>query len=157
MNRQQRRAAQFKRGQRHDRNAQDQHFDSVLNRAAWSRIYDEEKSAQLMNDARLAWHALTHGHGCAQDFDLLAGMANTTQTIVLDGQSDEFVIETFDRGIKSLNEIGERFERTGAWGADATALQTVPDLLDAMGVVFTNITPVQAVGAMRRSNIQQIA
>jgi len=157
MNRQQRRAAQFKRGQRHDRNADDQHFDSVLNRAAWSRVYDEEKSAQLMNDARMAWHKLTTGDGCTHDFDLLAGMANTAQTVVLDGLADEFVLETFNRGIESLNSIGARFVRVGAWGADATALQNVPDLLDAMGVVFTNITPVQAVGAMRRSNIQQIA
>ena len=151
MNRQQRRAAQFKRGQRHDRNLQDRHFDSVLSHAAWSRVYDPEKAAELMNRALLAWYKLTNGHGQPSDFDMLAEMANTAQAVVLDGHADEFVIETFERGIESLNDMRSRWQRTGLFGADAKSLQAVPDLLGAMGIVFANITPLQAASALRRS------
>lgn len=147
MNRQQRRAAQFKR-HHYDRNLGNQHLDATLNRLALNRVYDAEKSASLMNDARLCWHRLTHGDGNVEDFDTLGEMANVAQNVMLAGQADEFVIETFERGIESLNTMRTRYERTHKFGADATALQTVPDLLDAMGVIYQSITPLQATSAL---------
>ena len=156
MNRQQRRAALFKRHQRADRNMDDRHLDTALNQLALSRVYDAEKSAALMNDARMAWHRLTHGLGQITDFDMLAEMANTAQIVVLDNEADDFVLETFERGVSSLNTMRARYDRTGQFGADATALQTVPELLAAMAIVFENITPLQAVAALRK-NIHQRA
>jgi hypothetical protein len=44
-----------------------------------------------------------------------------------------------------------RFERIGKFGADAQALEHVPAVLDAIDMITANITPLQAVDALRRS------
>ena len=62
MNRQQRRAATFKRAQRHDRNARVEP-SHVLKPVLMSRTFDQEEAAKISVDTRLAWHRLTNGAG----------------------------------------------------------------------------------------------
>jgi len=44
-----------------------------------------------------------------------------------------------------------RFECMAKFGADAQALAHLPDLLDTIDTLLANITPLQAVDALRRS------
>lgn len=153
MNRQMRRAAQYKRGQRYDRNNSAPHFDAVLNRLALARTYDEEKAAQMMNDARMSWHRLTHGDGTMTDYDMVGGMINTAYGVAMKSEADEFVMETFERGMQSMADMRARFERTGKFGADAVALVNVPELLDALNLIYANITPLQALDALHETTL----
>ncbi len=151
MNRSQRRASQFKRGQRWDRNAVLSQPAAALNSIRLAQPYTPDDAARLSVDARLAWHKLTNGSGTMEDFDILAGMINTTYVIAMDANADEIVQDIFDRAMESMATMRARFERIGKFGADAQALAHVPDVLDAIDTLLANITPLQAVDALRRS------
>ena len=151
MNRQERRAAQFKRGQRWDRNDVLSHPAASMNRIRLAQTYTPDDAARLSVDARLSWHKLTHGTGTVHDFDVLAGMVNTSYVIAMDSQADEIVQDIFDRAMDCLAMMRARFERIGKFGADAQALEHVPAVLDAIDTITANITPPQAVDALKRS------
>lgn len=151
MNRSQRRASQFKRGQRWDRNAVLSQPAAALNRIRLAQPYTPDDAARLSVDARLAWHKLTNGLGTMSDFDVLAGMINTTYVIAMDSDADEIVQDIFDRAMLSMAGIRARYERIGKFGADAHALEHVPAVLDAIDQLLANITPLQAVDALQRS------
>jgi hypothetical protein len=151
MNREQRRSAQFKRGQQWDRNDVLSHPAASMNRIRLAQIYSPEDAARLSVDARLAWYKLTNGSGTMGDFDVLAGMVNTSFVIAMDSDADEIVQDIFDRAMGSLAAMRARFERIGKFGADAQALEHVPAVLDAIDMITANITPLQAVDALKRS------
>jgi hypothetical protein len=151
MNRATRRASQFKRGQRWNRNDVLAQPDAALSRIKLAQTYAPDQSARLSVDARLAWYKLTNGSGTMEDFDILAGMINTTYVIAMDANADEIVQDIFDRAMGSMATMRARFERIGKFGADAQALAHVPDVLDAIDTLLANITPLQAVDALRRS------
>jgi len=151
MNRETRRAAQFKRGQKWNRNEVMAQPDAAMNRIRLAQTYSAENAARLSVDARMAWHQLTSGNGTMDDFDILAGMINTAYVIAMDFKADEIVQDIFDRGMDAMATIHDRHERIGKFGADAQALAHVPELLDAMDTLLANITPLQAIDALKRS------
>ena len=151
MNRAQRRNSQFKRGQRWNRNDVLSQPDAALSRIRLAQTYAPDQVARLSVDARLAWYKLTNGGGTMEDFDVLAGMINTTYVIAMDANADEMVQDIFDRAMDSMATMRARYERIGKFGADAQALAHVPDVLDAIDTLLANITPLQAVDALRRS------
>jgi hypothetical protein len=151
MNRATRRASQFKRGQRWNRNDVMSQPDAALSRIKLAQTYAPDQVARLSVDARLAWYKLTNGNGSMEDFDILAGMINTTYVIAMDADADEIVQDIFDRAMESMATMRARYERIGKFGADAQALAHVPDVLDAIDTLLANITPLQAVSALRRS------
>jgi hypothetical protein len=151
MNREQRRNSQFKRGQRWNRNDVLSHPAASMNRIRLAQTYSPEDAARLSVDARMAWYKLTNGSGTKGDFDVLAGMVNTSFVIAMDSDADEIVQDIFDRAMGSLAQMRARFERIGKFGADAQALERVPAVLDAIDMITANITPLQAVDALKRS------
>ena len=151
MNRAQRRASQYKRAQQWDRNAVLSHPSASMNRIRLAQTYTANDAARLSVDARMAWHKLTHGNGTIEDFDVLAGMINTTYVIAMDSDADEMVQDIFDRAMGSMAAMRARYERIGKFGADAQALEHVPDVLNAIDALLSNITPMMAVDALQRS------
>lgn len=126
MNRQTRRASQFKRAQRWDRNAVEP--SHVLKPVLMSRTFDENEAAKISVDTRLAWHRLTHGEGSEPDFDLLANSSNVA--LVLAEPLGELAVETVLRAQAAIESLRDRYLRTGRWGADAAALADVPPMLE---------------------------
>ena len=151
MNRAQRRDSQFKRGLRWDRNRLMEHSSAGMNAIRMAQDYSPEDAARLSVDARMAWVRLTNGSGTMDDFDVLGGMVNTVYVVAQDSGADEIVQDIFDRGMACLAAMRSRYERLGKFGADAAALEYVPDLLDAVDQIISNITPRQAVDALQRS------
>lgn len=127
MNRAIRRAATFKRAQRWDRNAQVEP-SHVLKPVIMSRAFDAEEAARMSVDTRMAWHRLTSGAGTEADFDLVANSANVA--LVRAEELGELAVETVLRAQASLLAMQDRYRRLGRFGADAEALQTVPEMLD---------------------------
>lgn len=141
MNRQTRRASQFKRAQRWDRNAVEP--SHVLKPVLMSRTFDENEAAKISVDTRLAWHRLTHGEGSEPDFDLLANSSNVALVLAEGLQwkpelmtrqefeaKRELAIETVLRAQTAIEAMRDRYLRAGRWGADAAALADVPPMLD---------------------------
>lgn len=151
MNRAQRRASQYKRGQRWNRNDVLSQPAAALNRIRLAQTYTPDDAARLSVDARMSWYKLTNGMGTIADFDVLAGMINTTYVIAMDSEADEIVQDIFDRAMLSMADMRARYERIGKFGADAHALEQVPAVLDAIDQLLANITPLQAVDALQRS------
>lgn len=125
MNRQQRRAAAFKRTQR-DRNAVEP--SSVLRPILMCRQFDAEEASILAVEARMAWQRLTHGDGTQDDFDLLANSSNVA--LIRAEGIDALAVEVVLRAQAAIIAMKQRFERIGKFGADAAALQDVPPMLD---------------------------
>ena len=148
MNRQQRRASKFKREQ-WDRNAVLAHPSASLNRVRLAQSYTPEDAMRLELMARTSWHSLVSGRGTEEDFDVLGGMINVG--LVLAKDIDELVVDVFDRAIGSMQEMQARYNRLGRFGADAQALQNVPEALDLLAQLYANITPLQATEALTAS------
>lgn len=148
MNRAQRRAAQFKRGQRHDRNAMVEP-SFVLAPVLWSRQFDQEEAAKLGNEVRLAWHHLTHGSGAERHFDTVAAALNTAA--VMAAEIDALLLDVIDRAQHAMATMQARYRRLGRFGADAAALATVPEALDAYDEMLRNATPLQMTAALKTS------
>jgi hypothetical protein len=148
MNRQQRRASKFKR-QQWDRNAVLSHPSAAINRLHLAQQYKPEDSARLELMARTSWQSLINGKGTEEDFDVLGGMINVG--LVLAKDIDELVVDVFDRAILSMQTMQARYQRVGKFGADAQALQNVPEALDLLAQLYANITPLQATEALADS------
>ena len=148
MNRQQRRASKFKREQ-WDRNAVLAHPSASLNGVRLAQSYTPEDAMRLELMARTSWHSLVSGRGTEEDFGVLGGMINVG--LVLAKDIDELVVDVFDRAIGSMQEMQARYNRLGRFGADAQALQNVPEALDLLAQLYANITPLQATEALTAS------
>lgn len=125
MNCQQRRQAQFKR-QHRDRNTVEP--SHVLKPIIMTRTFDSEEAAKLSVDTRMAWHRLTSGSGTEADFALVANCSNVA--LVRAEELGELAVETVLRAQASILSMQDRYRRVGRFGADAEALQTVPEMLD---------------------------
>ena len=134
MNRAQRRAAAFKRGQRWDRNARVEP-SAVLSPIVESVTYSPEQAAELTNIARMAWHRLTNGNGSRDDWDVLATTSNSVMVIA--ESLDALAVELAERSQAAILAMRRRYERTGRWGADAQALADVPPMLDAYHAIVS--------------------
>lgn len=149
MNRAERRAAQFKRAQRWDRNKDLAHHDAILNRLALARTYDVEDFSRISVEARMCWHRLSTGEGTENDFDDLAHFMNACS--VAARGIDELLYETMLRGQLSMVRMQKRYERIQRFGPDAQALADIPMALDVMDEITRNSTPLQMVSATRES------
>ena len=153
MNRQQRRAAQFKRGQRYDRNRMIEP-SAVLAPIVESVTYSPEQAAELTNIARMAWHRLTHGEGDKDDWDVLATTSNSVMVIA--ESLDALAVELAERAQAAILAMRHRWERSGRWGADAQALSDVPPMLDAYHAIVSesscNQMRASVIEAQRRIN-----
>lgn len=156
MNRQQRRAATFKRAQRYDRNAQVEP-SSVLRPILMCRTFDEDEAATLSNETRMAWHRLTHGDGSQDDFDLLANSSNVA--LVRAETLGELAVETVQRAQAAIVAMKARYLRLGKFGPDAAALADVPPMLDFYDALITLGSPQLMTDALmeavERMNVQR--
>ncbi len=155
MNRQTRRASQFKRAARWDRNARIEP-SAVLSPILYSRTFTEDEAAKISVDTRMAWYRLTHGEGSEPDFDLLANSSNVA--LVLAEPLGELPVETVLRAQAAIEAIRDRYLRTGRWGADAAALSDVPPMLDFYDQLLKHGSPRTMVDALKmtvkRMNMQ---
>jgi hypothetical protein len=147
MNREQRRASQFKRTHR-DRNAAVEP-SATLRPILYSRPFDEQESAQLSTEARLAWHHLTHGSGTEPHFDTLAQHLNVCR--VMAEKVDPLPASIATRAQLAMQAMKERYQRLGIFGADAEALATVPEALDLYDQFLALSTPLQMTQALHTS------
>ena len=156
MNRQQRRAATFKRAQRYDRNARVEP-SHVLKPVLMSRTFDQEEAAKISVDTRLAWHRLITGDGTEPDFDLLANSSNVA--LVLAEPLGELAVETVLKAQDAIRAMQARYHRTGRFGADAAALSDVPPMLDFYDELLKFGSPRTMIDALevtvRRMKMQQ--
>lgn len=146
MNRQQRRAAKFKRANR-DRNHARSASTGGLGIIPLAQQYSDDEFRRLSVLARLAWHKLANGQGTQDDFDMLATCFNVAAVMAAD--IDELVLDALERGMNSLVAMKERYTRLGRFGADADALQSVPYALDVHDEIIKNSTPLQTVSALK--------
>lgn len=146
MNREQRRAAKFKRAAR-NRNFERSSPTGGMGVITLAQTYSDEEFRRLSNNARLPWYKLCNGLGTQEDFDMLTTCLNVAAIIAKD--IDDLVLEVIDRGMNALAAMKSRFLRTGRFGADAEALQVMPDALDVHDEIIRNSTPLQTVTALR--------
>lgn len=156
MNREQRRAAKFKHGQRWDRNAVADPL-AVLRPISICTPFTSDEAASLSVETRAAWHRLTNGAGSEPDFDLVGNSCNVA--LVQAERIDELVVDVVLRAQDALNGIKARYLRTGRWGADATALADVPPMLELYDQMLALGTPAVMVADLnetaRRIRLQQ--
>jgi len=155
LNRQQRRALAHKRPERRPRI----NPAAALNPVTLCQQFTGEEAASLGNEARLAWYRLTSGDGQQSDFDMVANCSNITLV-----QSEEIGAEAVEIVLQaqtSILEMKARYERTGAFGADAAALATVPGMLDLYDQLLTFGSPAKMIQSLtetvRRVRMQQRA
>lgn len=146
MNREQRRAAKFKRAVR-NRNFERSAPTGGLGIITLAQTYSDEEFLRLSNNARLPWYKLCNGLGDQEDFDMLATSLNVAAILAKD--IDDLVLEVIDRGMNAMASMKSRFLRTGRFGADAQALQDMPDALDVHDEIIKNSSPMQTVAALR--------
>lgn len=155
MNRAQRRASQFKRGQRTDRN----HLaepSSVLTPLLWSTQFTGEEVGTLSTEVRLAWHHLTHGNGTRLHFDVLANAMNTCLVRCEAIGNGEAAEEVARRAQTALVAMQARYQRLGKFGADAQTLQDVPYALDLYDELLRSSTPLQMTAATKEALAREL-
>lgn len=155
MNRAQRRASQFKRGLRTDRNAMAEP-SSVLTPLIWSTVFTTEEVGTLSSEVRLAWHHLTHGSGTQQHFQMLAMAMNTCLVRCEAIGNGEAAEEVARRAQAALVAMQARHRRTGRFGPDAQALQDVPYALDLYDELLRNSTPLQMHDATKEALAREL-
>lgn len=148
MNREQRRAAKFKRSNR-DRNHVRSAPTGGLGIIPMAQQYSDDEFRRLSLNARLAWHKLANGMGTQDDFDMLATCLNVAAVMAAD--IDELALDVLDRGMTAMVAMKERYMRLGRFGADADALQAMPHALNVHDEIIKNSTPLQTVTALRTS------
>jgi len=109
--------------------------------------FTPEEAARLTNEARLAWHHITHGSATTDHFDSLATASNVA--LVLAESIGPAAIDLCIAAQLDLIEIKSRYQRLGQFGAHASALRTVPAFLDFYADVMPLSTPQQMVDAVR--------
>lgn len=150
MNREQRRAAKFKRGQRWDRNQAMANPSAGLTRINLIKPYSADDFARLSKQARLAWYKLSNGQGTQQDYDMLGGNLNCVSVIV--DKVDPMQHELLLRAMEGLARMRDRYDRLGRFGADADLLGSMPVALDIMDDVLSQATPKTMLQALEVSN-----
>ena len=148
MNREQRRAAKFKRGQQWDRNAAADPLASMRQISICSPFPPEEVASESVS-MRMAWHRLTHGDGTTPDMELIANCCNVA--LVHAERIDDLVVDLVMRADAAIKAMDARYMRTGRWGADAAALSDVPPMLDLYDQLLELGTPATMVGAFNES------
>ena len=146
MNREQRRAAKFKRANR-DRNRTQSAPTGGLGIIPLAQQYSDDEFRRLSVHARLAWQKLANGLGTQDDFEMLATCLNVAAVMAAD--IDDLVLDVLDRGMTAMVNMKERYMRLGRFGADAQALQAIPHALDVHDEIIKNSTPMQTVAALR--------
>lgn len=149
MNREQRRAARFKRRAQWSRDQAFAEPATALNRITLAQTYTAHDFARLSNDARLSWHRLASGYGTDTDFQTLGGMLNVASIIA--ERIDPLVLDAIERGQIALATMQARHARLGRWGTDAQGLQHMPDALDVLDEIIRNSTPLQMTAALREA------
>ena len=146
MNREQRRAARFKR-QRWDRNQVDP--TAALRPVIHSTPFTTEEAARLSTEARIGWHHLCNGAGTEQHFDTVAEHLNTARIVAED--IDVIVADAIASAQLAMLAMQERYRRLGRFGPDAAALASVPEALDIYDQMLANLTPLQMTNALATS------
>lgn len=148
MNREQRRAAKFKRAER-NRNIINSASTGGLGLIKLTQTYSEDEYRRLSAGTRLAWYKLSNGMGTQDDFDMMATSLNVAAVMARD--IDELVLDAVEQGMASLVDMKARHTRTGRFGVDAKALQTVPHALNVYDEILKHSTPLQTSAALRTS------
>ena len=139
MNREQRRAAKYKRGQRWDRNQVMSKPEAAMTAIKLRKEYSADDFARLSRQARLAWYKLSNGMGTQDDYDMLGGNLNCVSVIV--EQVDPMQHSLVLRAMQGMVRMRDRYERLGKFGADADLLQDMPVALDITDDVLSQATP----------------
>lgn len=122
---------------------------AVLSTVAKVKPFDEEEAAELVNEARMAWHHLTHGSGTEAHFDKLATALNAN--LLMSERVDQAAVDVAISAQLAAVAMQHRYHQHGRFGADAAALVDIPAGLDlyAQFVSFSN--PLQLVTAVSDS------
>jgi hypothetical protein len=113
------------------------------------RTFDADESAELVNEARMAWHHLTHGKGTKDHFDTLGNALNAT--LILSEPVGQQAVDIAVSAQLAAVSMQQRYHRTGSFGADAAALEHVPAGLDLFEQLMGFSNPLQLVRAVEQS------
>lgn len=154
MNRAQRRAAAFQRGQRWDRNAIKSVTTAALEPILYHRQYNDEQASEITNLIRMAWYRLTTGDGTQADFDTVASASN--QTLVRAKGIGALAVKVALRAQDALVAMKQRYQRIGKFGADAAALADVPPMLDLYYDIVRLSSAQQMINAAREAQARTL-
>lgn len=144
MNREQRRAAKHKRGQKFDRN--EAHRDSCMALTPLlSRPYSEKDIASLGVTLRMSWQAIIDGRGTDLDFANVATANNVCAVLAQEyGESDKLMCAN---AAAALELMRDRKKRLGKLGVCAHTLKAITPMVDFHDWLIKNSTVIEMVEA----------
>jgi hypothetical protein len=103
------------------------------------RPFNEEEAAELINEARMAWHHLTHGTGTEAHFDTLATALNAN--LLMSERVGQAAVDVAIRAQLAAVSMQLRYHAQGRFGADGADLAGIPAGLDlyAQFIGFSNL------------------
>lgn len=90
--------------------------------------FTEEEVSALTLPPAMAYQAISTGHGQTDDFDTLAAVVNVA--LVRCESIGQEGVELCEQAQEALMHMRARHTRTGRWGVDAQARETIPAVLD---------------------------
>ncbi len=145
MNRAQRRAAQYQRGQQ-NRRGDPSAIYRVMNRL---QPFTDDELRTLALPVRVAFESLRAGRGTEGDFHTLAAAINTA--LMRSESIDPLCEQTCITAQAALMRVLDRHQRTGLWGLDGLALQDIPLAIDLHEQLLQLSTPLQMQQAMQET------
>jgi hypothetical protein len=120
---------------------------SVLGRVLGKvQAFTTTELVRLQTPVRLAWESLRTGQGEAADYHTLAAAINVA--LVRSEDIDALTVDVCIRAQDALMAMSGRFDRTGKWGVDWSALQHIPVAIDLYEQLLDHSTPLQMQAAM---------
>lgn len=118
---------------------------------------------RVITEARLALQCITDGTAGAGDtdcHDMLAHCIGMAQIRILDigGTLANGVMEELNEAAQALHRTRERWQRTGKWGFDGPAIQSVHHAIDTYETILRSSSPQQMENAqnIRLEQIKQL-
>lgn len=111
------------------------------------RPFDTAERLNLALPPRVAFESMRDGKGSDGDFDTLAAVVNVA--MVRCEEIGQEGVELCQEAQDCLMETKARRERTGYWGFDYKALQSIPLAIDLHEQLLELSTPRQMMNAMR--------
>lgn len=103
---------------------------------------------RVMIEARMALKLVTEGTAGAGDtdcHDMLAHCIGIAQIRILDigGPLANSVMQELNEAAKALHRTRERWQRTGKWGFDGPAMQSIHHAIDTYEIILRSSSPLQ--------------
>lgn len=118
---------------------------------------------KVMTEARLSLQCITEGTAGAGDtdcHDMLAHCIGMAQIRILDigGPLANGVMQELNEAAQALHRTSERWQRTGKWGFDGPAMQSIHHAIDLYETILRSSSPLQMERAqnIRLEQIKQL-